>query len=76
MNLQQKLEIAATSVRSIARHDDDDADVRRAYLDQLEDVIATERAAIKARVEARVAAIRQAAQADDMARAQAEAAAQ
>lgn len=54
MNLTEKLVVATTAINSISRHDDDDADVRRAFLDQIDEHIKAEREAIAARVKARV----------------------
>ena len=55
MNLQRKIEIAATAIFSISQHDDEDSAVRQAALDLVEKVIAAERAAINTRVAASVA---------------------
>jgi hypothetical protein len=54
MDLARKLELAAMAVVSISHHDDEDAAVRHAFLDQLATVIKTERDAIDARVGARI----------------------
>lgn len=56
MDLQRKLELLAAGVRSIARHDDLDAAVRHAALDQAAALIKEERAAIDARVQGEIAA--------------------
>lgn len=50
MDLKRKLELARSSVESISRHDDLDAQVRHAALDKLVEIIEAERAAIEARI--------------------------
>lgn len=55
MNLARKLEIAAMSVTSISRHDDEDAAVRHAALTKLEELIKAEREAMDARIAAHIA---------------------
>ncbi len=57
MDLQQKVTIAAQAVNSISRHDDEDAQVRLAMLDEVSKHIDAERAAISKRVEERLAAL-------------------
>jgi hypothetical protein len=56
MDLKRKLELFTDSVKSISRHDDVDAAVRHAALDQAAAIIAAEREAIDARVQADIAA--------------------
>lgn len=58
MDLQKKAEIAAQSINSISRHEDEDASVRLAMLDHVANHIAAEKAAIEKRVAERVAALR------------------
>lgn len=57
MNLQEKIAVATKAVLSISRHDDEDADVRRAALDELSSVMDDERLAITRRVRARIEAL-------------------
>lgn len=54
MDLQKKAQIAAQAIDSISRHDDEDAAVRHAMLDQVASHIAAEKAAIDLRVLERV----------------------
>jgi hypothetical protein len=56
MNLARKIEMAAQTIRSISRHEDEDAAVRQAVLDQVEATIKDERAWITARIAERIAA--------------------
>lgn len=55
MDLKRKVEIVASAVASISRHDDEDVAVRSHALDKVEELIAAERKAMKDRVAARVA---------------------
>ena len=55
MNLKEKLPIAQRAIQSIARHDDEDSDVRKVFLASLQEFIKDEIAAIDARVAERVA---------------------
>lgn len=55
MDLKKKGQIAAQAIDSISRHDDEDAAVRHAVLDQVAAHIAAEKKAIDARVAERVA---------------------
>jgi hypothetical protein len=54
MDLQKKAQIAAQAIDSISRHDDEDAAVRHAFLDQVANHIAAEKAGIDKRVVERV----------------------
>ena len=54
MDLQQKIGVAGKAIESISRHDDEEAGVRLAALAAVEAKIAEERAAIDARVKARL----------------------
>lgn len=56
MDLKRKIEYAGKSIESIARHDDADAAVRHAALDEVAKIIAAERDAINRRVQAKVKA--------------------
>lgn len=58
MDLSRKVEIANQAVDSISRHDDEDAAVRLAMLDQVAEHIEAERAAIAQRVADRVALLK------------------
>lgn len=55
MDLQRKAKIAAEAINSISRHDDEDAEVRKAFLQAVVSHIEAEVAGIDARVAARVA---------------------
>lgn len=57
MDLKTKLTYVGKSIESIARHDDVDAAVRHAALDEVETMIRAEREAINARVQAKIAAL-------------------
>lgn len=54
MKLGDKLAIAKRAIESITKHDDEDKEVREAALSALEAFMASERAAIDARVKARL----------------------
>lgn len=54
MNIKRKLELLQGSITSIGTHDDEDAAVRLAALDQAEAMIKAEREGIEARVQARI----------------------
>ena len=54
MDLQAKIVIARRAVESISRHDDEEAAVRLATLDRVDEIIKAERAAIRERVRARL----------------------
>jgi hypothetical protein len=56
MDLKRKLELLADGVKSISRHDDEDAAVRHAALNLVDAIVKAEREGIDARVAARVAA--------------------
>ena len=55
MNLKEKLAIAQKSISSISRHEDEDANVRKAFMDELRKFIDGELHAIDAKVAERVA---------------------
>lgn len=55
MDLNRKLEIADSVIRSISRHDDEDMAVRSAALDRVDALIAAERVAMQERVDERIA---------------------
>lgn len=57
MDLQRKAQIAAQAIDSISRHDDEDAAVRKAVLDQVVAHVEAERSAIDARVAERIATL-------------------
>ena len=56
MDIKTKLKHIETAVKAVAGHDDEDAAVRHAALDQIDALVKAEREAIDARVAARVAA--------------------
>lgn len=56
MNISQKLEIVAASVRSISRHNDEDAAVVQAALAKIDALVKAEREALDARVRADIEA--------------------
>lgn len=56
MKIAEKLPYAEQHIRSIARHDDQDAAVRLAALDRLVKFIEAEKAAIDERVKAKISA--------------------
>lgn len=60
MNLNQKLPIAKRAIESISRHDDEDAVVRKAFLEELMGFIDNEKLAIDTRVQERVKHLKQA----------------
>ena len=55
MDMNRKLELLDQSLKSIARHDDEDAAVRHAALDRVEAMVKAERAAMDKRVNDRIA---------------------
>jgi hypothetical protein len=55
MDLARKAEIAADAINSISRHDDEDAAVRKAMLDQVAKHLESEKEAIDKRIAERVA---------------------
>lgn len=55
MDIKRKLELLKNNVVSISTHDDEDAAVRLAALDQVDAMVKAEREAIEARVQARIA---------------------
>jgi hypothetical protein len=57
MNLSEKIGYAQRHVESIARHDDEDAAVRKAALRRLRDLCDAEEAAIDARIAEKVGAL-------------------
>ena len=56
MNIKRKVEIAEQSLRSISQHDDEDMAVRVAALDRVAAFVGSEKAAMQARVDAKIAA--------------------
>lgn len=55
MDMNRKLELIDQSLKSIARHDDEDAAVRHVALDRVDALIKAEREAMDARVKERIA---------------------
>lgn len=56
MDFQRKIELVQLNVNTISRADDKDSVVRDAALQRLEQYIESERAEMKARLEAKIAA--------------------
>lgn len=56
MDMNRKLEIVQTSIRSVSAHVDIDASVRLAALDRIDDMVEAERVGIKAQLAAEIAA--------------------
>lgn len=54
MNIKRKLELLKLSLVSISSHEDEDAAVRLAALDQVDAMVKAEREAIAARVQAHI----------------------
>lgn len=55
MDIKRKLELVKSNVLSISTHEDEDAAVRHAALDQIEAIVKAERDKIDAAVKARIA---------------------
>lgn len=54
MDLNRKLELVKLNIQSVSGHVDVDASVRLAALTKIEDIVALERTAIKAEIDAQI----------------------